>query len=224
MNFSELRDAVYAITARPDLSNEVTHALLASTLKLHCANYWYRDLSSALLVNNTAATVQRFDLSDLPRYRALAYVRKYDPAAISVDNYDYLYPLPRDRDGGGLPGVSTTLAMISIIAPDDIFDQFGRERTDVAYVAGTSLNVRSSTAFNRVNIGWYERPNIGTAAANYTDYSSWIADEYPYAIVHDAVVTVLTSAGRAEEGNRYASLAVQQYEVLKLNNTTAVGF
>ena len=204
--FAQLCAEVIKLTARPDRLINVQQAVIATTMKLHTMDLFYKDIVEAVAVFETAAFIQELDTGTLPRYRSLNHIRKWDPA---YEQYQLtpslLPPLYGFQNIDGIPtNPNLALKMLDIITPDNIFDMYRTERVDVAYVAGTSIKIKSSTSLTQALVGWYAYPVTGVSAATqYSTYSSWIATEFPWAIIYDAAGTELFSIGEADAASLY---------------------
>jgi hypothetical protein len=173
---SELCADVFTLTNRPDLVSETQLALRHATQKMHLLDFWSRDraerqLSFATAAMNFSASIP----SNFENWRKFAYVRPFDPDTLT----------PKDR-------------YINEIAPDKLFDEFNRNKTDVYYVAGTLLNMKTRDSESAFLFGWYKYPNTTVAG-----YASWIADMYPAIIVEEAAGRILHVIGMVEEGNKF---------------------
>lgn len=207
MNLSELIQAVYTETNRPDLVERTLQAVLASTRTIHTIEYFPRDITAAQVKFDTTAFIQSIDLDVLPRFRKLSYFRKNDPSFASFQQNPNVLP-PIFYNGGSpqYPIWQMTNA-IECITPDDIFDSYNYQKTDVCYLAGRSILVKSSTPLNWGLIGWYQGPAADPYTADggltYPRYVSWIAQQYPFAIVYKAAATIFASTGNNEMSNKY---------------------
>jgi hypothetical protein len=196
MNFSDLCAEVYAHTKRPDQVAVTESAVRSATLKAHQSDYYYRDIFETGLQFNTAAYNQSLDYKLLiPRWRSLKYLRKYD--AVS-----------------GTPGVE-----LDVILPEQIFDRYKSQKQDICYVAGSYLQTNSSTLDQYYLLGCYLNPDITSAS-----YTSWIANDHPYAIVYDAAATVFKAIGKDEEAAAFRTLVAEQIGLVKMSNIESVGF
>src|SRR4051812_21167744 len=154
MTFSEMIQEVITITNRPDLVNETTLALRKATLKMHQFDFFKRDINEAVFGVAPASDGYNFSLSvsnDLPRFRALAYVRRYDTPFTGTENY------------------------FEEVMPDTLFDEYREEFTNCFYRAGDAIHFRAREIVTNFVVGWYQYP-IVTPVANYV---SWIADAMP---------------------------------------------
>lgn len=224
---------VYTETNRPDLVAETLQAVLSSTLKMHGMEFFFKDIFPGQIVFDSASYLQTLDTQVLPFYRALSYIRKDNPS---------IYNAYEANPFGGLPilqGVdgrilfeSQARAFLEIITPDDILDEYMTERVDVCYQAGSTIMIRSSTALQFGLIGWYRWPNMDIANAG-AGYNSWIAQEYPYAIVYDAASAVLQKIGMTDAARKYDTINEKGIQVglvashvtnLLKSNITAKGY
>ena len=204
MNLSQLLTEVYSITSRPDLIGESTVAVKAATLKFHAIDYFYKDLVDTTITFPSAAMQQSFDYKIVfPRWRNIKYLRKIDPIS---------------REG---------TRFLDIIPPDFVVDGYAVNRENVCYMAGSILNIRSSSEESEYIIGYYKQP----AVVNDSVWDSWIAEELPYAIVFEAARTIFKLIGKDDEEMRMRTLLegdprnpndtgyIQQIKVLGLADT-----
>lgn len=225
MNLAELQAAVYTETNRPDMVAETLQAVLASTLRMHCLDFFYKDIATAQIVFDESQYIQVMDVTDLPRYRSICYMRKNDPSlAAFQQNPSILPPLTSSIAGLSL-SVLLSMGFLQVLTPDNILDNYGAEKVDVCYQAGATLFFRSSTALKYVLAGWYAYPDLQAVTFN-----SWIARELPYCIVYDAASALFQKMGQNEASRKYDSptadgggLVQQQIRILLINNIVAQG-
>lgn len=223
MTLAQLITAVYTETNRPDLVDETLQKILFSTLKMHNLDFFFKDIQTAEVIFDTAAYLQVLDTSSIPRFRSISYLRKNDPTlSVYQQNPTILPPLFSLSQ----QSVAAETRVLTIIAPDDIFDEFGAEKYDVAYQAGNNICIKSSTSLQYVLAGWYKFPNLDTAVP--ANFDSWIAVEHPYAIVYDAASAILQTIGMNEASRKFddprvglATVAIQQ---LINSNIVAKGY
>ena len=201
MQLSDMITEVYSLTNRPDLVAETLSALKTATLQMHHKDFWYKDLQQATLQLQQADYVGVFDTSLLQRYRAMKFIRKWYPTGINS--------VTLQSTGVGGPRLTQ-------IDPDSIFDSYARERSDVYYIAGRSVNIKTSDQLSTFLVGWYRHPDINVAT-----YDSWIAEEHPYAIIQSAAGQVFKLIGYDEQSTRYNNLVQEQVEMLTISNTEA---
>jgi hypothetical protein len=147
MSFSQLVSAVYRETNRPDLVLRTQQAVMASTLKMHGMDYFFKDIVTAQLKFDATNYIQTLDTTTLPFYRALAYIRKDDPAYLAYELNPYAATPSHPLRSTVVLFLSVSLeSFLTIITPDDILDDYQFERIDVAYQVGSTIMIRSSTS------------------------------------------------------------------------------
>lgn len=200
-DFNALVTDVFAITNRPDLIAETQMAVKSATLQLHRSDFFYKDIREEELVFNTSDYLQTIDYRSLfPQYRALKYLRKYDPSQGTA----------AQKTGG----------FLSIVTPDQILDGYNAQRSDIAYVAGSVIQVKSSTAMLYALIGIYENPVVATPET----YKSWISDEAYYAVVYAASAKLFgTILGNPTKQKACAEEAMREFMEVANSNIVAIG-
>jgi len=197
MTLTELRNEVYTLTNRPDLVAETLTAVRSATLKLHQMDYFYKDIYETGIVFTLPLYSQQIEYRTLvPRWRSLKYLRKTD--ATGYDN-------------------GVFFQVLSI--PEMVEDDYRLNKKDVCYVAGSIVQILSSTQFQYAILGCYLQPDITEAT-----YNSWIALDHPYAIVFEAAATVFKMIGDTDQYAAYTRLAVEQANDVKISNIQAVGY
>lgn len=195
MTLAELIAEVYTLTGRPDRVAETLSAVKAATLKAHQSDYYYKDLFEAGLDFNEALFTATLDYKVLlPRWRALKYLRKYDLTT-------------------NTPGKE-----LDIVVPENVLDEYQVTKTNICYVAGSNIQINSSTQERYYLLGCYLNPDISQAT-----YTSWVAVDHPYAIVFDAAATVFKAIGKDEEASAYRGLVTEQIAMIKMSNIVAYG-
>ena len=196
MTLSDLMGEVYVITGRPDLTGETLSAVKASTLKAHQSDFYYKDIFETGVAFTTSEYLQQLDYRTLiPTWRATKYLRKYDNVAQA-------------------PGT-----FITLIPPELVMDRYEVEKTNIYYVAGTYINIKSDTQEQYYLYGCYVNPDITQSG-----YNSWVAKDHPYAIIMDAAATVFKMIGKDEEAAAYRGLVAEQISMLRGSNIVAQGY
>jgi hypothetical protein len=196
MTLNELIAEVYTITNRPDLVAQTLTAVRSATLKLHQQDYFYKDIFETGVTFTTAEYLQQIEYRTLvPRWRALKYLRKTDSTAY--------------QDG----------KLLEVVVPENVEDAYQINRTDICYVAGEVVQIRSSTELQYVLLGCYRNPDITQAG-----YNSWIALDHPYAIVFEAAGMVFKMIGDTDQFAAYTMLAREQAAALSVSNIQAIGY
>lgn len=188
MTFNELCEEVALVLGRPDLSAEISSAVRQATLKAHHSDHYYRDLQELTIDLGEPAQLLSVRISEvLPAYRSMRYIRLL-------------------ADDG------TPTKILTNIDVEDIFDECARLKSNVYYVAGDMLHIRCSGTFDKVIVGYYSHPN--TTAAK---YASWVAAEYPYVIINEAIAAVLNMIGSQEQAAAYRRLYAEGLQELRAN-------
>ena len=196
MTLAELTQAVYDITARPDLVSLTSSAIQSATLKAHQSDYYYKDIFEAGVAFSTAEFIQNLDYRALlPTWRALKYLRKYDNV-------------------NGMPGLE-----LEIVVPENVFNDYSVQRSDICYGAGAFIQINSSTEERYYLLGCYVNPNITPAG-----YNSWVALDHPFFIIFDASATIFKAIGKDDEAATYRQLMSEQLAMLKTANILVNGF
>lgn len=189
MTLAELITEVYTLTGRPDLVAETSAAIRKATLKMHSLDFFYRDLQEEIIGFTTVAFKQQYDLAiNIPSYRAIKYVRRWNAVPTGLENY------------------------FTKLEPDAVLDSYGREATNIWYVAGSMLNIKGKETIENLVIGYYKHPNVATSS-----YSSWIAIEQPFAIIEEACANIFQMIGHAEMARKYELLSSQNAVLLRQN-------
>jgi len=195
MNLAELQAEVYSITGRADLITLTLSAIKSATLKAHQTDFFSKDIyENSYQFANTSYTHSLDIITQIPNYRAMKYMRKYDTSTGEAGTF------------------------FNVLTPEEILDEWGRTRQDVCYIAGRTIEINSSTEFNTILLGCYVTPVVTEV-----NFSSWVADIYPYAIIHEAARVVLLSIAQREEANSQRELVAEQYAELKINALPDVG-
>lgn len=193
--FAELLEFVYEQTNRRDLVALTKQAVQAATLKLHNSDYYPKDLREESLILSAPANFVQLEYRSLfPRYRALSYLRATD-ATYTDDGVKY-----------------------TILTPGEVLDSYSVNREDVCYLSGELLQLRSRNAVQHLLIGIYQHPDITESG-----YNSWIATEYPFAIVFEAAAKVSKTIGHAERAQQLERDALEYAVEMRNSNVLAVG-
>ena len=195
MNLTELQTEVYAITNRPDLADRTLSAIRAATLKLHQADYFYKDLKESGISFLTEDYLQQLDYRTVfPLWRSLSYLRRTDVNGFQDGNF------------------------FTVKSPTNVIDDYQANEPNVCYVAGAVLQVRSAVPFQYALLGYYENPNITLAG-----YSSWIATDHPFAIVYTAAAQIFKSIGKDQEWAAWTQQSNEQLQIIRISNIEAEG-
>ena len=178
--YDSLLADVVTLTNRPDLSAEAAVAIKTATLSIHARAAFPRDVGTVLAKQVNATFITSLDAITLfPRLRGLSTVRLCDV------NYN---PLESPE--------------IEIIELGDIYDpEYKTLKNNVAYIAGTNVNVRSGVAAYGYLVEYLASPLVLRA-----QYNSWIAQLAPDAILYTACSIVYATSGNEEKAAAYQKL------------------
>jgi len=191
MNMTEMAAEVYTITNRPDLIAETSAALRKATIKLHSIDYFPRDMAEVALNIPTPGNAVQIDVSTtLTRFRAIAYIRDNTSPATGQPN-----------------------KVFANIDARALLDDYSLVRTNVWYQGGQVININSSTTVSALLVGYYQNPIITPVGS----YSSWIATEYPFAIIEEAASSIFGMIGNAEMARFYMQQSAANVQLLRQN-------
>lgn len=195
--YSSIYDDIIALTARPDLVAETELALRSATRSIHNRAHFPRDAVTALVKLPNPAYQVAIDIQvTFPRFRAASTVR-----ALDVE----FNPMQQPE--------------IELVEMGDIYDPIYRIlRNDIAYQAGTTLNVRSSVAASGYLVEYFASPSVAPE-----EYNSWIAQLAPDSIIYQAASIVAGTNGNEEKARGWQASVNQMYfpELLSNYLTTA---
>lgn len=195
MTFDELKEEIFLITNRRGLVAETDSAIKRSTLKGHKTDFYSKDVFETGVEFAVADFRQSLDyISLLSNFRAFKYFKRVED----------------ENDDVGQD--------IEIISVDEVLDAYGVNRTDIAYVAGRVLEIRSSVGFSKALMGAYVLPIVTEA-----NYRSWIAEQYPFFIIHESARLVFRSIGKLDEAQAQAGFVAEELAEIKMGATIDVG-
>ena len=195
MTFDELKEEIFLITNRRDLVAETESGIKAATLKAHKTDFYSKDIFEIGVEFDSADFRQSFDyISFLSNFRSFKYFRRVEDENDDLGKF------------------------FDIITPDEVLDDYGCNRNDIAYVAGRVLEIRSSVEFSKALLGAYVLPIVRKA-----DYLSWVAEQFPFAIIHEAARRVFRAIGNLDEANAQAQFVAEEYSELRASALADVG-
>ena len=187
-SLNSLVSDVYTLTNRPDLVAETALAVKKATLKMHHVDFFARDIWESGITWNPVAFIQSL------------------PFKTIHPRWRSLKYLRKYSDG--LPG-----AFFEQLTPEESLDRYSIQKEDICYLAGDQIEIKSSTQDTYMLVGAYLNPDVSD-----TGYSSWIADDYPYAIITDAAAYVFKSIGQDEKAAYFKQDVIEQIQLLRQNN------
>ena len=106
---------------------------------------------------------------------------------------------------------------IEVIELSDIYDDYGALKSNVAYVAGDKINIRSMIVSYGYTVTWFQAPKVRRDL-----YNSWIAQLYPEIILYWAASIVLDTNGNEEKAAKYMAMT-QQIHIPYLKSNFLMG-
>jgi len=197
VSLSSLISDVKLLTNRDDLEGETTLAVKAATVKAHSSDDYIYDFQENSIQFDSAAYFQSLDIrSVFPLWRKARYLRIYD----------------------NTPYTGGPSAFVNYVEPEKVIDEFGANRTNIFYQAGSNLQIRTDAPSQYFLIGYYKNPDVTT-----NGYNSWIADNYPMAIIYEAAAIVFKTIGYDEQVSTYRGMVAEQMQLLKQTSITGIG-
>ena len=120
-----------------------------------------------------------------------------------------------------LPGFRQLLSVegATIVEAHDLYDEAGYARTNIAFLAGTSLNIKHYGPRSSVAVSYYKDPVV--APENL--YASWIADTQPDLLIAGAAARSLAWKNESEIFAAATLEERSQWAELLQNNIESVG-
>lgn len=196
-SFASILADVITLTNRPDLVGETTLAVKAATIKAHQSDDYIKDFQEYSVQFSAADYFQSLDYKVLiALWRKPRYIRKYINTGPTAGPGDFL----------------------TYLEPEKVIDTYGDSRTDIYYVAGANIQIRSSDLLQFILVGIYTNPDITS-----TGFNSWIADDHPFAIIYEAAALVFKTIGYDEQAAIFRVLVAEQLQLLKQHAITGTG-
>jgi hypothetical protein len=174
--------------------NESTLAVKAATLKAHQQDDFIFDFKEQSISFTSADYYQSLDFKSIfPFWRKPRYIRVLDSA--------------------GTPG-----SVLDYIVPEKVIDSYGANRVNIFYVAGAEIQIRTLAQEQYFAVGYYSNPDVTSSG-----YSSWIANDFPFAITYEAVAIIFKTIGFDEQEVTYRKMVADQYQLLKQHAVTGIG-
>lgn len=181
---TDLYDSIFqdimALTKRPALVDETHLALRTATRTAHFGGAYSRDVSEQPVQIPNASYITSLDGQILfPRIRGLANVQLMD-------------------------GTGAVMAKpeITVVEFGDIRDPvYHQIKNDIAYLAGTAVNIRSSVPASGYLVSFYQAPLVSRET-----YNSWIAQLAPDIIIYQAAATILGTVDDGRKAKTYMEM------------------
>ncbi|UNI71194.1 hypothetical protein P5_0017 [Aeromonas phage P5] len=195
MLLREIVDDVVDILARPDLINFVKLRAQQQLKLLHALDNWPRDKVEQLItIQNPSNTIR----TNLP-----AFWRKFDVLA------------PCDAVGNIIILPSQSVDTIGYRETDPRMITGFRQTADMDYyyVAGDVVNIRSSTAPEKLYASYYKYPDLRS-----TEATTWITENFPELVTYRVLYACYAMLGNMEQRAVYEALYQEAKEVFILDS------
>ena len=185
---------VMSITKRADLVGATQLAIKNALIKAHSRDFFLQDLFETNFQFNVAAPVYQLDYKTLiPRFRKMKYLTYVDP--ITLEFVEELEGIPLEK----------------------FLDSYGYIKTNVYYLAGTQIQIRTSGSQQIFGLGCYLYPDTTLVSP------SWIADEIPAAIIYEACRSLFKTMGFDEQSAAMKELVAEAYQQITVAGIPTVG-
>lgn len=192
---NQLTADVLTVVKRPDLSADITMHTKNAILKAHGADYWKPDLFETAF--NFAAAEVNYSLDYktlIPRWKKIKYLNTIDQTTLEV------------------------IKKLKPIETEQFLDGYGYKEDYCFYLAGDMLQIRVSDSAQYFGLGVYLYPDTTLLSA-----SSWIADQFPFAIVYEAARTLYKSIGYDEQSASMEKLVAEAMAEVRMVGIPTVG-
>ena len=190
MNIATLQTEVYNLTNRPDLVSQTLTAIRKATMKCHLADEFRQDLQIAIITvpvqTDFHYLLDLTNTTSYPNLRRVAYIKEYNSVIVGNEiQFTKLYA-------------------------NALLDEYKLERTNYWYQAGMAVTIGSYKQLVQVSVAYHKYPSTDVAT-----YSSWIADQYPDAIIQEAASTVFKTIGKSDEAKLYQQYFAENLQFLR---------
>lgn len=187
MTLDDLVREVIEETKRPDLQSRIISQIRSSTQAVHLAERWSRDIAEETINFAIPAIKGTINTADLIRFRRV----------------DAMWPM--------IDGVPVDDGLIKV----DNFtrrDAAGVLIDDYWYIIGTTITVGCSYPIQELKLSYLQNPDCMVS-----NYSSWIADEYPFLIIYHAAATLLERIGAKDMAAKCKAQASEEFKLMQSN-------
>jgi len=201
-SFQDLIDSTIILTKRPDLVSETTLALKKAIIKEHSAIDYPRDLATV-----THELVQ----PDPNNYRYSITLEDLEVSA-TLSKIKHVSEVIQQTDvQHSFSGYWGSL-IFTEIAPDDLFNNYNREKAAYYYRAGNTINIVAPRLVENIGIQYYAFPDLSDTDV----YSDWLADLYDYVLYTHAAAEVFRLIGKTDEYRaQLAAVLDNRFDVIK---------
>jgi hypothetical protein len=193
--FADLSNDILTVVKRPDLVDAIAMHAKNAILKAHSADFFKQDLyENAFNVASPAVQYSIDHKALVARFRKWKYINVIDPITLDI---------------------TQPLTPIEI---ENFLDTYGYKKDYSFYLAGQYTQIRVSGSDQYFNFGCYVYPDTTLQSP------SWIADEFPFAIVYEAARTLFKTIGFDEQSASMEKLVAEAYAEIKVQGISTTGY
>jgi hypothetical protein len=190
----ELLPAVYEITSHPELELETVNAIRSAVQYYHKLDFMYLDTAEVFPPISADGTQFILDISSvLPSFRAIASIK-----SLTADG--------------------TIIAELEEVSSARLLDSYGYPRTDVFYIAGTVINIRTAYSFSQLQVNYFTFPN--TTKEN---LSTWLYPDNEQAIIDFAAMKIFSILGQDKRVAAFNNLIAMHTQQILQNYSILTG-
>lgn len=188
MKLDDIVAAVLERTRRVDKSNEIKTAVRKAIRTVHTAAYFPMDVVEEEVDLNGVYSTFKIPLP--PRIRKFIAVAPLtvhgQPMQITtIDNtYDY-------------------------VTPTDVINSFYERKSDIYYVAGTVLSIKSSVGAAKLYVSFYALPEVSDG-----DLETWLMRDHESAFIDAALSDFYLSIGRDKQAASHKNEMLMQLRAI----------
>ena len=173
MNLEAIVAEVLARTMRVDKTDEIRKSVRKAIRMVHTAAYFPRDIVEEEV--DLGGTYQKFKIQLPPR------VRKFTNVA------------PLNSNGDPVP-ITTKNNTFEYVNAQDIITSHHERKSDIYYVTGGTLTVKSTVGAQKLYVGFYALPEISD-----NQLETWLMRDYESVFIDAALADFYSSIGRTQQ-------------------------
>ena len=153
MNLAELTAELATELRRPDMANQIRGWVRQVVIQCHSATQFQRDLVEEIVAIPSPTPVMKITQPDRLKH------------LVSISPCDAY---------GTLLQVANPMGGYMITSPTDIYSQSGKQLMDIAYIAGPTITIRSSSVPSHLFLQYYQTPDVREDTTQ-----TWIMEQFP---------------------------------------------
>ena len=198
--FSICKQYILDDTGRQDMSDVIDRRIQRAVLKYHRIDFWKKDVIEQPYIWTISQNLQVLDTNLLPRFRAFAYMRKWDNNAFNPST---------NANTGAVSG-----DIVEQSSLDRLMDGYGYDKQDIYIRTGTNIQINCSSAITQVLIGWFQDPDVSSPE----NITSWILTNYADLISAEVCARIFKDIGKDSEAASARDTVARELLILQTNN------